>query len=178
MQDTILLPKKGTWVTKANGNGPGVVEEVRRDEQYVRVCVRWLKTKETEWIDPEELHSGFMIGMHVQDIPHSRIRKSLGEGVVVELRNMGKRDQVLVDFLESGEKHWLPFQNLKQIKGVWHRFKLGQAGGEGNAEHFRLRSLAYAIDIWNENTGSLSNLDIDPCRIRFTWSTTFSHRGT
>ena len=162
MRDKLLLPKKGTWVTKDNSSGPGVVEEIRLDEECVRIRVCWLMTKETEWLDPEELHSGFMIGMHVQDIPHSITRKSLGEGVVVELRNMGRRDQVLVDFLESGKKHWLPFQNLKQIKGVQHRFKLGQTGEKGNAEHFRLRSLAYAIDIWNENTGSLSNLDIDP----------------
>ena len=162
MRKNILLPIRGTWVSKNNGGGPGVVEEIRRDEGHGRVCVRWLKTKGSEWVNPDELHSGFMIGMHVQDIPHSRTRKSLGEGVVVELRNLGNRDQVLVDFLESGEKHWLPFENLKQIKGVQHRFKLSQTGKDGNAEHFRLRSLAYAIDIWNENTGSLSNLDIDP----------------
>ena len=157
-----LLPNKGAWVRDNDGAGPGVVEEIRHEEGYYRVCVRWLKTRKTEWINPEALRSGFMIGMHVQDIPHSRTRKSFGEGVVVELRNLGKRDQVLVDFPESGEKHWLPFENLKQIKGVEHRFKLSQTGKEGNAEHFRLRSLAYAIDTWNENTGSLSNLDIDP----------------
>jgi len=162
MQENLLLPKKGTWVMKGNGSDRGVVEEIRSDEEYVQVHVRWLKSKESEWIDPEKLSNGFMIGMHVQDIPHSRIRESLGEGIVVESRNIGRRDQVLVDFLESGEKHWLPFQNLKQIKGIKHRFMLGQTGEEGNAEHFRLRTLAYAIDIWNENTGSLSNLDIDP----------------
>ena len=162
MRKNTLLPNRGTWVNKVNGSEPGVVEEVRCDDEDNRVHVRWLKTKKAEWLNPAELRSGFMIGMHVQDIPRSRTRKSLGEGIVVEQRNIGKRDQVLVDFLESGQKHWLPFENLKQIKGVEHRFKLFQTGNNGNAEHFRLRSLAYAIDIWNENTGSLSNLDIDP----------------
>jgi len=100
--------------------------------------------------------------MEVQDIPLSRTRTSLGEGIVIENRRIGKREQVLVDFLESGEKHWIPFQNLKLIEGVHQRFVQKKTGGIDNAERFRLRSLAYAIETWNENTGSLSNLHIDP----------------
>jgi superfamily II DNA or RNA helicase len=157
-----LLPKKGTWVRKPDNRDPGVVINLIKSEQPSRILVQWLKSNRKEWLGVDELRSGFMIGMHVQDIPNSRIRRSLGEGVVVDLRRIGKRDQVLVDFLESGEKHWLPFQNLIQIKGVRHRFMLGQTGNKNNAERFRLRNLAYAIENWNENTGSLSNLDIDP----------------
>ena len=53
-------------------------------------------------------------------------------------------------------------QNLRYIRGVRQRFENGNFGKLGNAERFRLRSLAYALEIWNQNTGSLSKLDIDP----------------
>ena len=162
MRDTVLLPHKGAWVTRGTSKEPGVVKDTRREDTTFQAYVLWLESRESEWIDIASLRNGFMIGMHVQDIPHSRIRKPLGEGIVIETRTIGRRDQVLVDFPETGEKYWLPFQNLKQIKGIRHRFEFGQTGAPGNAERFRLRSLAYAIDIWNENTGSLSNLDIDP----------------
>jgi superfamily II DNA or RNA helicase len=33
---------------------------------------------------------------------------------------------------------------------------------EDDAERFRLRNLAVALELWNENTGALSQLDIDP----------------
>ena len=86
----------------------------------------------------------------------------MGEGVVLETRRLGGREQVLVDFLERGERHWLPFENLRAIKGVLQRFVLAQTGEAGNAERFRLRNLAHAIEMWHENTGALSRLDIDP----------------
>jgi len=35
-------------------------------------------------------------------------------------------------------------------------------GNPDDAERFRLRNLAHALELWNENTGSLSHLDIDP----------------
>ncbi len=58
-----MFPNKGTWVKKGNGSDRGVVEEIRCDEEYVQVHVRWLKNKETEWIEPEKLSNGFMIGV-------------------------------------------------------------------------------------------------------------------
>ena len=124
--------------------------------------VRWLKTRLVEWIPLARLRCGFRLGMMVQDVPLSRTRPSLGEGSVVEYRIIGDREQLLVDFPEMGERHWLPFENLRAIKGIRQRFELGQTGNAGNAERMRLRCLAYALELWNENTGSLSRLDIDP----------------
>ena len=138
----------------------GIVQE--NDSSHGLVWVKWIKKQKVTKENEASLGCGFRIGMEVQDIPLSRTRRTLGEGVVLECRIIGNREQVLVDFLESGEKHWLPFQNLKLIEGVQQRFVLNKVGGEDNAERFRLRSLAYAIEIWNENTGSLSNLHIDP----------------
>ena len=100
--------------------------------------------------------------MWVQEIPFSRTRRPLGEGVVLETRKIGGRDQVLVEYYHSGKRIWIPYENLKAIKGVQQRFALGNLGKSGEAERFRLRSLAYALEMWNQNTGSLSRLDIDP----------------
>src|SRR3546814_670324 len=35
-------------------------------------------------------------------------------------------------------------------------------GGKTAAERLRLRNLAHALELWNENTGALSKFDIDP----------------
>ena len=72
---------------------------------------------------------------------------------------MGKRGQCLVEFWESGERVWIPFENLVLYSGVKDRFDKNKFG---HAELFRLRNLAYALELWNENTGSMSQLDIDP----------------
>ncbi len=101
-----------------------------------------------------------MLHMEVQDVPRSRYRPSLGAGIVVETRELGFREQVLVEFPESGKKEWLPWQNLRHIKGVNQRLLQGK--DKGGAEEFRLRCLAYALELWNENTGALSHLEIDP----------------
>ena len=101
--------------------------------------------------------------MDVQDVPLSRTREPLGEGVVLDNRRIGERDQVLVEFPESGNRLWLPFENLRRIKGPRQRFELCETIEEGSAaERFRLRCLAHALEMWHENTGSLSQMDIDP----------------
>jgi len=156
------LPQVGAWVAQEGRHGPGVVQKIEPSHDGKKVLVRWLRTKKVEWVSPRDLRSGFLPGMEVQDIPLSRTRMSLGEGIVLETRTIGNRDQVLVEFAAAGERLWLPYQNLKHIKGVQQRFELGQTGLPGNAERFRLRCLAHAIEMWNENTGSLSRLDIDP----------------
>lgn len=139
----------------------GIVRKAEvNSHEYLHV--EWIKKRRLIKEKKELLYNGFKIGMEVQDIPLSRTRTSLGEGVVIENRSIGKREQVLVEFLELGERHWIPFENLKLIEGVYQRFIQKKTGGIDNAERFRLRSLAYAIETWNENTGSLSNLHIDP----------------
>src|SRR5690606_22888895 len=57
---------------------------------------------------------------------------------------------------------WLPFERLCWIKGVKHRFITGDRGNESSPERFRLKVLAHALEIWNENTGALSRMEIDP----------------
>lgn len=160
-----LLPVKQSWVKQTLSNSKerfGRVETAIDRGDTVRVTVKWHGANETSTVSLSVLRCGFRPQMEVQDIPHSRTRKPLGEGVVLKTRILGNRDQVLVDFPQLGKQLWLPYENLRQIKGTKHRFILGDKGFEDSAERFRLKSLAHALEIWNENTGSLSHLDIDP----------------
>jgi len=157
-----LTPIVGCWVKKKGNNEVGRVVDSDLKNDPIICRVQWLQNRQEESVPQQQLICGFPLGVEVQDAPPSRTRRSLGEGVILETRRIGGREQVLVDFLERGERHWLPFENLRAIKGVWQRFELSQTGGAGNAERFRLRSLAHAIEMWHENTGALSRLDIDP----------------
>jgi ERCC4-related helicase len=164
-KDSHMIPVKHCLVRLKDGSGTvriGRVESVDGAEKSGSVGVRWLPGTDSSRVPVERLGSGFKASCEVMDCPRSRARKSLGEGVVVKQRSLGGREQVLVDFLESGTRVWLPFENLRQIKGTRTRFVVGDPGPEDAAERYRLRTLAHAIEIWNENTGSLSGLDIDP----------------
>lgn len=123
------------------------------------------------WIEPERIDgvvnaavvtSGFRNGMEVKDVTPGTGIRSLGVGFIMQQRELAGSQQALVDFPESGSRHWLPYQYLKQVKGPEYRFKTAAACKPSDAECLRLRMLAYALETWNENTGALSSLDIDP----------------
>lgn len=159
-----LTPVKYSWVRQMTPGGEriGRVQSAVDGGEDIQVTVKWSGTNQVSTVALSELRSGFRPMMEVQDIPNSRTRKSLGEGIVLASRTLGDRDQVLVDFPQLGRRHWLPYENVRQIKGVKHRFVLGDTGPQDSAERFRLKSLAHALEMWNENTGSLSHMDIDP----------------
>jgi len=160
-----LLPVKHCCVKHSMPNGSdryGHVESTIDRGDTVQVAVKWQQSKEISTVPLSDLRGGFRLQMDVQDVPNSRTRKPLGLGVVLKTRTLGGRDQVLVGFPELGKQFWLPYENLRQIKGAIHRFILGDKGPEDSAERFRLKSLAHALEMWNENTGALSHLDIDP----------------
>ena len=161
----VFPPVKHARVRQTVHNGEiryGHVQSTTVHESHVTVEVRWTKTGVTSTENLKDLRCGFTPMIEVQDVPQSRTRKPLGEGTVLKTRNIGNREQVLVDFPSSGKQLWLPYENLKQIKGTQHRFYLGDTGPDDSAERFRLKVLAHALEMWNENTGSLSHLDIDP----------------
>ncbi len=89
--------------------------------------------------------------------------KGLGVGIVQAVRTLAGCDQVLVQFFERGVSRWLPFQTLNRVKPIESRASRGEVGSySDHAERFRLRVLAYALKAWDENTGALGRLDIDP----------------
>ncbi|EGV28161.1 helicase domain-containing protein [Thiorhodococcus drewsii AZ1] len=160
-----ILPVRHAWVKQVRPDGTersGRVKSAIDRGDQVDVTVAWHGTNDTSTVPLSTLRCGFRPMMEVQDLPASRTRKTMGEGVVLKTRTLGGRDQVLVDFPQAGKQLWLPYENLKQIKGSKHRFILGDRGPADSAERFRLKSLAHALEMWNENTGSLSHLEIDP----------------
>lgn len=159
-----LVPVTGCWVIDrrydAERRGKVMASISRDDGTHLRV--KWHGSGNDSLIPLSAAGCGFKLGMDVEDLPLSRVRGSLGEGTIIALRSLGGREFALVEFPVSGSVVWTPYENLRQIKGVLHHFLTGKVGGKDRAEHFRLRSLAYALESWNENTGSLSRFDIDP----------------
>lgn len=159
MSTQVLSPVVGCCVRRngsdADASRIGFVHE--RTEKALGV--RWLGGDAIEWLLKKDLRGGFPRGMRVEEMPVHAYRPSLGQGVVVDSRTLGGRDQVLVDFPASGARHWLPYERLRKVHDVPALFRNGQID---SAERFRLRFLAHAISRWNENTGALSQLEIDP----------------
>lgn len=161
-----MLPCVGAWVHDlTTPDSVGEVRAVRGTDAEPIIDVLWhrhtaKRDKSSE--HPDNLSAGFMRGMHVEHVPVFPGSSCLGYGEVASVRELGGHSQVLVDFWESGQRLWLPYQHLRMMRGVEQRFRQGRFGNAGDAERFRLRCLAHALEIWNENTGSLSHFDIDP----------------
>lgn len=155
----------GCWVCAKSPSGQeirGVVRQVTPTAKGYDLEVFWINDRRVGNIDAKAVRSGFSNGMDViEQSPNSKVR-SLGRGVVMQHRLIAGHEQQLVDFPESGEKHWLPYQYLRQINWVKQRFFTIQKTASTDAERMRLRMLAQATCVWNENTGSLSHLDIEP----------------
>ena len=158
-----LVPVVGCWVMRkdAEQRVPGQVEGRRPGKARDQVKVRW-GNGDTEWYDPQRLVSGFSLGWAVQDVPISNTRKPLGTGTVVSRRELGGRQQILVQLDEDGRSVWLPYENLRRIKGVRLRYERAETRVADHAERLRLRLLAHALENWNHLTGALDRLDVDP----------------
>lgn len=162
-----IIPVEGALVSQLDNEKDtiGRVIGITLEEGKVFVKVEWLKPSlhNPRSHTPESLSVGFKIGMEVRHRPPSMRNSEFGEGIVRDIRRIGGRHQVLVDFQEVGFQKWLPFQHFSHVAGARQRFVTGlPKPNPGDAERLRLRSLAYALELWNENTGSLSHLHIDP----------------
>ncbi|WP_421182175.1 DEAD/DEAH box helicase [Aeromonas enteropelogenes] len=154
-----IIPQPGTVVK--HDNQRGIVKSIIQKNKQSLISIAWFKGGSSIiWL--ERLKCGFQPMMEVRHVPLSYSQQTLGCGTVISLREIGNREQVLVDFPDRGKQVWLPYESLLFIKGPKHRFILGDSGAEDAAERFRLKSLAHAIETWNENSGALSKLDIDP----------------
>lgn len=154
---------QGTWVRDIRYDHPqqknthlGRVKNVNQKNVYVE------NQQDGGSIPIEYVGCGLQRNMIVREIPEFLGMQSLGMGTVLQTRSIGQSEQALVSFPESGEILWLPYHRLQQIKDAKQRFLTHQFGQINNAERFRLKTLAYALEMWHENTGVLSHLDIDP----------------
>lgn len=159
---TAQSPTKGAIVAlKESPKTWGIVQSLG-ERGSDRIKVLWAKDRVERWHSLHELSGAFMIGMEVLHEPETLTGKSLGWGIVQRSREITEVGQVLVEFPESHQRLWLPWQRLRMVRGVRHRFHTGMFEGEGSAERQRLRLLAWAIRLWNENTGALATFDVDP----------------
>jgi len=147
--------------TDTAGQSPGLVRSVG-EQGSEKVKVYWPRKKNTSWHRTDELTSGFLAKMEVLHEPATRAQQSLGWGVVVATRDVAGFAQVLVEFPDAGERRWLPWQRLRMVRGIAHAFNTVRFEQGDAAERQRLRLLAWAIRLWNENTGALATFDIDP----------------
>ncbi len=156
-----LLPVPGCLVSDGNRNG--VVHSHVENEGVKKAQVAWLGERASR-----SLHRGHELSSALRPNSaaiHAYVEDESGhsaECTILGRRELGGQEQVLVFFHETGISKWLPYAVFRQLKDVRHRFMSSDYGGWDSAERFRLRTLAFALDIWNENTGSLSRFDVDP----------------
>lgn len=163
--NSILTPVQGCLIKLEINGGTryGIVSKLRNDE----ICVvKWLEADHKNQfsdIKLKDLKPAFKIGMEVQDATPEIGYQRLGRGVIVFERELAGFHQYLVNYEQDNVRVWMPFQHLIPVKNAVARFKRSDISiSQIEVERFRLRLLANAIKLWNENTGALSHLDIDP----------------
>jgi superfamily II DNA or RNA helicase len=157
-----LLPVEGCWVClRSELKRLGLVQRRRPEGTNWLIEVRW-PDGTAEWLPLGTLQCGVQPGWVVQDVPTSAVRQPLGLGLTAQRRLLGGREQILVQWHDSGRSTWMPYENLRRVKDPELRFQRQDLQHKGSAERFRLRVLSYALENWNQLTGSLDRLDIDP----------------
>ncbi len=159
-----LIPGKNCFVkhrdAEKHSGELGVV--LQADTVRKRLLVKWGgRDASKEWHQASELGNGFRAGHIVQDRPRSNVRKTLGCGTVLNHREIAGREMVLVQLHGTGESRWLPFQQLIRVRDAGLKYRNQQQQSE-DPQRFRLKVLAYALQSWNQITGALDRLDVDP----------------
>ena len=77
-------------------------------------------------------------------------------------RSIAGREMVLVQLQATGESRWLPFQHLARVRDAGWKYMRADTRDPDTPERFRLKVLAYALESWNQITGALDRLDVDP----------------
>lgn len=167
MKNSNLLPVKGCLIKHQLTPERwryGVVEDAILTATPERLRVFWLDHEKTGEIACSEVSAGFLHGMNVfVKAPSSFKREKALSGEVLAIRHLGGGEQVLVELKTVNKRVWLPYQCLQWGRGVEQRYLRGWIDpGVEQAERMRLRMLGLAIKAWNENTGALSDLDLDP----------------
>ena len=157
-----LVPGENCFVThrdkKRHAGELGVVVDSEGDQLHVR----WGRYGNLEWHHAGELRNGFRDGHVVQDRPRSNTRKTLGTGTVIAHRQIANREMVLVQLHSTGESRWLPFEGLARVRDAEWKYEHSDSVHPDDDERFRLKVLACALESWNQITGALDRLDVDP----------------
>ena len=160
--DNTLVPVKNCWVKHRTQNIYGVVIGHRSEDALEFVQVQWGRERKTDWHTVSELCCGFRPGHIVQDKPLSNTRKSLGTGTVLTVQPIAGQEHVIVQLHNTGEIQRIPYENLVRIQDAVTKFISAKATDSTDSDRFRLKTLSYALDSWNQVTGALDRLDVDP----------------
>ena len=140
----------------------GTVVGMRGQGKNSLVEVAWGRGRKVGVHMPSELTSGFQVGDTVQEIPKSNTRTSRGTGKVVGEHTVAGETLIFVKFHGTGEIDDIPFTSLRRVIDVEDAFGDGGGNGTDSAGRFRLRCLAYGLESWNDHSGALEGLPVDP----------------
>jgi SNF2 family DNA or RNA helicase len=157
-----LPPTVGSWVRKLDDpHNIGRVIGLLEDGSGWRIEVDW-GPRGNEFLSVNQVGSGLMPDFVVQDEPLSATRNTLGPGRILTVRRIAECDQALVQLEGDGRLLWLPYQTLKRIKEPALEFLRAEMANADAGERWALRMIAHALRSWNEATGALDRLDVDP----------------
>ena len=127
------------------------------------IKVSWTHPERNEsWVPISNVSSGFCIGDDVEHVALLKTESSLGLGRILKIEEFSGVVLVLTEFYASSVRRWLPWQSLKYYLRVDYGFLKNTDQKYCASDRLRLRTLAWAISLWNENTGALTKFEIDP----------------
>jgi len=139
-----------------------LVSEIKADAGNQNIKLN-LGQAGTKWVSSEDIKHGYKLGDNIIHSPPAGKGNSLGAGIIEAFRNAFGYDQLLVQFLETGDKRWLDWRVLASAYPIEMRMINGICGKyDDHAERARLRILSKRLQIWDSNTGAFGRLDIDP----------------
>lgn len=156
------LPVRGCLVCRRGTSTIGTVVAVDGESAPPRIKVFWHVEESHSFERPEDVDSGFPRDAEIVEAADRDGRRRIGRGRVIASRRLGGQTQLLCEFAERGHRLWLPFQNLRAVRGPTTQYLSKAVAPAAEAERFRLRILGYALQRWNDNTGALTRLAIDP----------------
>ena len=156
-------PIVDTWVKLTNSpNKIGRVLRVWADDNTTKVEVDWLGNSPNTIHDVQSLQTGLQKGFCVQNKPTAISRSTLGPGIIRDTRRIANVDMALVQLSDDSRLVWLPAFSLVRIMDARLRFLRSQMSHRDSGERWALNMMASALRTWNEATGALDRLDVDP----------------
>jgi superfamily II DNA or RNA helicase len=157
-----LIPIENAWVCRNSNQAEiGFVRRIFVTDDVPSIEVDFgskglARLKFGEW------GCGLRAGFTIQDVPLSGVRETFGTGTVMKTRELATRHQALVQFHATGQTLWLPFERLRRIMDPALRFRRSEPATKDSTERLALNVIAHLLKSWNEATGALDRLDVDP----------------
>ncbi len=153
-----LIPVPGCFVCEVTRQRIGQVVDLVEGS---RIRVRFGDGTE-QILSEGEWSNGIHPGFTVQDAPLSASRTPLGVGTAVAVRTLGGREQVGVQLHADGSVRWLPFEHLVRIMDPMLQYARARTALPLAAERTALNLMGRALETFNDATGALGRLDVDP----------------